>query len=193
MPSNDRITRARGVLIGCEIGAVAGIAWSLWGASGLAARSVAWTVVVAGLGVVIGALMLIFMAMGLHRVPAMAPAGQEEAAASMFSSPRYRITVMVEVTVIVAGVLVLGAINQARYIPPFIAIIVGVHFLGFLASWRGFALLSGALVVASVAGVIVGFAGGQPGDIAATVGIIAAVSLFCSAARAFTPSARAIR
>lgn len=63
--------------------------------------------------------------------------------------------------------------------------VVGVHFLGFARAWKGFYLLSVALVIAGVIGTVVGLAGGRSGDVAATVGILAAISLFCSAARVF--------
>jgi low temperature requirement protein LtrA len=170
----------RGVLAGSAIGAVAGIAWSLWAASGLSHLSAITAVIVGAAGVAVG--LLILVPTGLARRAA--PAAQRSP--SMFSSRRYLLVVFGELAAIIVGTVVLNSTGYSPYIPPWVAFVVGVHFLGFgRFFWRGFYLLGGALIAAGVIGVIVGVVGGGPSWIVVTTGILAAVSLFTSGTRVF--------
>lgn len=98
------------------------------------------------------------------------------------------LSLAVEALAIIAGVTLLAALGLPGYIPALIAAVVGVHFLGFVPWWHGFAWLGLALIAAGILGGILGVAGLADDAIAAAVGICCAAALFYSAARAFSPS-----
>ena len=107
----------------------------------------------------------------------------------MFSSRPYRLVVVGEVVAIVVGAIVLGRTGEHQYIPAWVAVVVGVHFLGFgRFFWAGFYVLGGALLAAGVIGSIVGLSSHSSGSVAATTGIIAAVTLFAASARVLRPA-----
>lgn len=107
----------------------------------------------------------------------------------MFSSRAYRLIVVGQVIAIVAGAIVLSRTGHAPYLPGWVAVVVGVHFLGFgWFFWAGYYLLGGALIAAGVVGAIVGLAGYSSGSVAATTGLIAALSLFAAAGRVLRPA-----
>lgn len=173
----------RGVLIGATIGAVAGIAWSLWAASGLAHLSAVAGVIVGVLGVVVGLLILVPTARARRSTPV------RPRASSMFSSGRYWLVVVAEFAAIIVGTVLLSGTGYSAYTPVWVVFVVGVHFLGFgRFFWKGFYLLGGALIAAGGIGAIVGVAGGSSSWIVATTGILAAVSLFTSGTRVFRPA-----
>lgn len=172
-----------GVLVGTAIGAVAGIAWALWAVLGLSHLSAIAAAIVGTAGVVVGLLILVPTVRARRAAPA------AERSPAMFSSRRYLLLVLGELAVIIAGTVMLGSTGYSPYIPAWVAIVVGVHFLGFgRFFWRGFYLLGGAIVTAGVVGAIVGAAGGSASWIVATTGILAAVSLFTSGTRVFRPA-----
>ena len=92
----------RGVLIGATIGAVAGIAWSLWAASGLAHVSVIAGLIVGVVGVVVGLLVLVPTARGRRSTPA------RQRSSPMLSSGRYWLVVVAEFAAIIAGTVLLS-------------------------------------------------------------------------------------
>jgi len=170
----------RGVLVGATISGVFGVAWSLWAASGL---SGVVAIVVAVVGIVLGLLIII------PTVRARRSASAADGSRSMFSSRPYRLIVAGEVIAIVVGAIVLGRTGHTQYIPGWVAVAVGAHFLGFgRLFWGGYYVLGGALIAAGVVGAIVGLSGHSSGSVAATTGIIAAVSLFAAGARVLRPA-----
>lgn len=157
-----------------------GIAWTLWGASGLAGGA---AVAVRVGGIMIGALILVGSvllqrrARGVTRGRA-APGGRS---GSMFSSRGYRLVVALEVIALVAGGALLGTIGHSEYTIAWFAAVVGVHFFVFgRLFWAGFYWLGSALLAAGVAGAIVGLAGAGSDAIRAVAGLIAAASLFAA-------------
>lgn len=165
----------RSVLVGATISAILGIAWSIWAASGLPKIP---KIVVAAIGVVLGLVILIPI------IQARRSATATPNPPSIFSSWSYRILVILKVAAVVVGSIVLSRTGHTQYISPLVAFVVGVHFLGFgQFFWRGYYVLSVAVIAAAVAGTIVGLTGQSSGAITATTGIIAAISLFAAAAR----------
>ena len=172
----------RGVLTACIIAAAFGIAWALWGASGLPA-AVQGAVRAAGIA---AGVIIIARAVRLRRT---APAP----AISMFRSRQYRLVVAAEVVAIVAGLAGLAVAGASEYIAAWVAIVVGVHFLAFGRLISAFYYPLGALVtIGGIAGIAVGVAGGSAGAVEATAGLTAAASLLsASAVRVFRVPGRA--
>lgn len=169
-----------GDLTGAMIAGGFGIAWALWGASGLSSGSAA---VVRVAAIVIGVLVLVGSALlrrAVRRAGRVRRAAEEVGGSgSFFASRGYRLGVAVEVIALVAGAAVLGATGHSEYTIAWFAGIVGAHFLVFgRLFWTGFYWLGAALLAAGIAGALVGFAGGGPGAIRAVSGLISAASLF---------------
>jgi hypothetical protein len=164
-------SNARGALVGAMISGGFGVAWILWGASGLSGAA---STVVRIAGIAVGVVIMLWCAY-LWRS---APAG-ESGSGAMFSSGAYRLIVALEVLALICGNLLLGVIGQSEYIIAWVATVVGVHFLAFGRQfWVGFSWLGATLIVAGIAGTMVGLLGGSAGAIKATAGLIAAASLF---------------
>ena len=172
----------RGVLTGCIIAAAFGIAWAVWGASGLPAAAQG-AVVAAG---IVAGVTIIGRAVRLRRT---APAP----AASMFRSRQYRLVVAAEAAAIAAGLAGLAIAGAGEYTAAWVAIAAGVHFLAFGRFISAFYYPLGALVTAGgIAGIAAGAAGGSAGAVAATAGLTAAACLLSgSAARVFHVPGRA--
>lgn len=159
-----------------------GIAWTLWGASGLAGGP---AVAVRGGGIVIGALILAGSVLLQRRARRATRVGRRAGtggrSGSMFSSRGYRLVVALEVIALVAGGALLGATGHSEYTIAWFAGVVGVHFLAFgRLFWTGFSWLGVALLAAGAAGAIVGLAGGGSDAIRAVSGLMAAASLLAA-------------
>lgn len=169
-------TRAlgRGALIATIIEGGFGIGWIEWGTANL--TSTAW-IAVRVVGAVIG-LVIIARAVRLRR------AGTGSAQPSMFASRGYRLVVAAEVVALVAGSIALIATDHAEFQIAWVAFVVGVHFVGFgkLFAARYYAL-GGALIVAALAGLVLGLAGGGIGLTQAVTGFVAGLSMFVAAAQ----------
>jgi hypothetical protein len=166
----------RGVLTGAIIAAAFGIAWALWGASGLPAAAQG---AVRAVGIVAGVI-IIGRAVRLRRT---APAP----ATSIFQSRQYRLVVAAEAATIAAGLAGLAVAGSSEYIAAWVAIVVGLHFLAFGRFISAFYYPLGAIVTAGgFAAIAVGAAGGSAGAVEATAGLTAAASLLtASAVRVF--------
>ncbi|HLH99605.1 MAG TPA: hypothetical protein VKV06_02395 [Acidimicrobiales bacterium] len=169
-----------GALTGAMIAGGFGIAWGLWGASGLS-NAVAAPIRVAA--IVIGVLIVLCGALLQGRARRAAEVGRGAAAAgtsgSLFSSARYRRVVAVEAIALVAGGAGLGVTGHSEYTVAWFAGVVGVHFVAFgRLFWAGFYWLGVALLAGGIAGALVGFAGGDSGAIRAVSGLTASASLF---------------
>jgi hypothetical protein len=166
------------------IAAVFGAMWTLWGASGLG-EPVA--LVVRIIGVVIGAALIVGSIRAVRRIPATAGSG------SMFTDTRYRIAVVAEVVAIAAGGLLLNATGNPQYVCPWVALVVGIHFVAFgRIFWAGFTLLGAVLIGAAALGAVLGLVTGDRGIVIATTALVSAAALFASGGRTLvsTPEAR---
>lgn len=169
-------------LTGAMVAGGFGIAWTLWGASGVAGAP---AVAVRVGGIVIGALIFVSGVLLQRRARRGTRVGRRPApggrSGSMFSSRGYRLVVALEVIALVAGGLLLGTTGHSEYTIAWFAAVVGVHFLAFgRLFWAGFYWLGAALVAAGAAGAIVGLAGAGSDAVRAVSGLIAAASLFAS-------------
>ncbi len=100
----------------------------------------------------------------------------------MFAARGYRLVVAAEVIALVAGSIVLIATNRTEYQIVWIAFVVGVHFVAFGRQFAArYYLLGGALIVAAIAGLVVGLAGGGVAVTAAVTGLAAGVCMFVAA------------
>jgi len=161
-----------------------GIAWALWGASGLTggpAAAVRAGAIVIGVLIVLGSALLQRLARGADR--AARGADPRARSGSLFSSPAYRRVLALEVTALVGGRVLLGSTGNGEYTIAWFAGVVGIHFVVFgRLFWVGFYWLGGALLAAGLAGAVLGLAGGGSGTIRAVSGLIAAASLFAAGA-----------
>jgi hypothetical protein len=98
-----------------------------------------------------------------------------------------------EVVAIAAGGILLNATGNPQYVCPWVALVVGVHFVAFgRIFWTGFALLGGVLIGAAVLGAVLGLVTGDRGIVIATTALVSAAALFASGGRSLvsTPEAR---
>lgn len=157
-----------GALTGAMIAGGLGIAWALWGASGLAAAVRIGAIVIGGLILLDSAVLQRASRRARRAERDAAPGG---ASGSMFSSPAYRRVVAVEVIALVSGGALLGSTGHSEYTIAWFAAVVGVHFVVFgLLFWAGFYWLGAAMVAAGIAGAVAGFAGAGSGAIRAVSG-----------------------
>jgi hypothetical protein len=162
----------RNALVGAIIEGGFGIGWIEWGTAGLSAK--AW-IAVRVVGAVIG-LAIIARAVRLRR----AQPGNGEP--SMFASPGYRLVVAAEMGALVVGSVVLVVSNQVEFQIAWVAFVVGVHFLVFGRLFvTRFYYLGGALVVAAIAGLVIGLAGGGIALTQAVTGFASGVCMFAAA------------
>lgn len=164
-----RLTYAN--LVGATIAALAGAAWTLWGASGLrGAASV--TVRVVGLVLAVTILVVVL------RQRRSATGTQS----SMFRTRSYRVTVAVEVLAIAVGAGLLSSYGRTGYIITWTAAVVGLHFLNFARLFTArFYYPGAALIAAAVIGATIGVAGGSKDQLTAATGLIAAASMLLAA------------
>ena len=154
-----------------------GIGWIEWGIANQSAT--AW-IAARVLGAVIG-LVIIARAIRLRRAPSANPGPAEP---SMFAALGYRLVVAAEVLALVAGSIVLLLANRAEFQIVWVAFVVGVHFVifGRLFAARFYSLGLG-LLVAALAGLLVGIGGAGTGPTQALTGLIAGACMFAMAAR----------
>ncbi|HEV7470483.1 MAG TPA: hypothetical protein VGO23_11960 [Pseudonocardia sp.] len=165
----------RGALVGAAIAGVFGALWALWGASGLAAPA---STIVRVAGILLGLAVVVEALRGVRTAPRSGGDG------SMFRTPRYRLIVLGEVIALVVGGVVLGRVGLPQYVCPWVALVVGAHFLAFgRAFWRGFYLIGLAFVGAALVGTVVGLVGGAPGAVIATTALISSASLLVAGGR----------
>lgn len=176
---------ARGALVGVVITAIFGILWTLWGASGLGDPI---ALVVRLVGVVIGAALVAGSIRAVRKLTGGPGPG------SMLTDRRYRLIVVGEVVAIIIGGLLLSATGNAQYGCPWVAFVVGVHFLLFgRIFWPGFRVIGFAIVAAAVLGTVLGLVTADRGVIVATTALISAGTLFVAGGYTLvgTPEARA--
>lgn len=160
---------SRPVLVGSAISGFFGGLWALWGSSGLGqpGRAILAVVgVVLGLAVVVGAVLLARRARG--------GAG----GGALFAAPSFRIIVGLELLAILVGNTLLSRFGLADYIIAWTALVVGVHFLAFGRVFdTTFTVIGGAMVVAALAGVVVGAVGAGGDAVLVVTGVLSAVVL----------------
>jgi hypothetical protein len=161
----------RDPLVAALVAAVFGVLWSQWAAMGLAGIAEA---AVRVLGLVIGGALVGTAVVRLRRL------GDARSARSMFRSRRYVGVVAAEFVAIGAGIWLLG--TGSAHIVPWIALVVGVHFVVFaVAISRQFWAAAVGLLAAAGAAEVVLAAGGSVGLVDLVGGATAAAALFLSA------------
>jgi hypothetical protein len=165
-----------GALIASIISAAFGVGWIQWGAENLSGTA---PIVIRVVGGVIG-LVIIVRCIRL-RLTSRGESGPGQR--SMFASRGYRLVVAGEVIALVAGGLVLSATHQTEYQICWIALVVGVHFLGFgkLFATRYY-YIGAALIIAAVAGTILGLAGDGVAAVQAVTGFVSGLVLLVAPA-----------
>jgi hypothetical protein len=172
------------------VAAVAGVAWTLWGASGLAGSG---ATVVRAVGIVVGSAMVGEIARTRadalqDEPPAVASGGSR----SMFGSRSYLVVAILEVAAIVIGNKLLAATGHNDYTIAWVATVLGLHFLALgRLFFAGFYWLGLALIMAGLIGAAVGGAGGGADGIKAASGLSAAASLFGAGAWTLVAQSRA--
>jgi hypothetical protein len=166
----------KNALIGSIISAGFGIGWVEWGTLNLGGKA---STAIRIVGVVIGVVLIVRSIRFRRKQRATQRANPGPAEPSMFASRGYRLVVAAEVIALVAGYLLLGALGAGTYQIVWFALIVGVHFIGFgrLFAFR-FYFVGAALIVAALAGLIAGIAGGGIALVQAVTGFAAGLTLF---------------
>ncbi|MFG3054825.1 hypothetical protein ACGFZP_28270 [Kitasatospora sp. NPDC048239] len=120
----------------------------------------------------IASFLRLFMALRRSRTPqAAAPA---DGPAPRTFGRGYRLVVAVEVTVGLAGILVINNLLHApRATAPWITLVVGLHFFGLAVVWRmaSLRLLAAAMSACGAAGLVLAACGSPVAPIAAVAGI----------------------
>jgi hypothetical protein len=164
-------SRDRSALVGTMISGGFGLAWALWGASGLGGPG---AVAVRVTGIVLGSAIIGGAARRL-RSTSDVPDGRR---GSMFRSHAYGVIVGLEVVALFGGGAVLGATGHSAYVAAWFAAVVGAHFVAFGRLFAPFFGALGLLLVAGgVAGAAVGLGGGGRHAITAVASLVAAVAL----------------
>lgn len=143
---------------------VAGALWLTWGSQELPGVWRTPVAMIAYLGLLLG---LTAGALAWRR------RSTGSAMADAEGRARYGKAVLVEAVAIVAGVAVVVATGQAAYLPAWILLVVGVHFVPLARLFRLLELevCGGLLVPVAGAAVVAGATGaGQPGAIAGGIG-----------------------
>lgn len=165
-----RRRREHGALVGALVFGVAGAAWSLWGSSGLPSPL---SVVVAVVGVLAGAAVVVTAVVGLRHA--------EREATPMTASRTYRLTTLAEFAAIVAGAVVLALLGLQALFIAWTALVVGAHFLVFGRVFDPrFHLVGALLVAAAVLGAAVGLVSGSPAATTAVSGLLSAAVLLAA-------------
>lgn len=166
----------KNALIGSIISAGFGIGWIEWGTLNLGGNA---STAIRIVGVVIGVVLIVRSIRFRRRQRAEQRTNPGPAERSMFASRGYRLVVAAEVVALIGGYLILGAVHQEAYQITWFALVVGVHFIGFgrLFAFR-FYFVGAALVVAALAGTIVGLAGGSIVLVQAITGFASGLTLF---------------
>jgi hypothetical protein len=166
----------KNALIGSIISAGFGIGWVEWGTLNLGGKA---STAIRIVGVVIGVVLIVRSIRFRRKQRAAQRANPGPAEPSMFASRGYRLVVAAEVVALVAGYLLLGALGAGTYQIVWFALVVGVHFVGFgrLFAFR-FYFVGAALIVAAIAGLIAGIAGGGVAIVQAVTGFAAGLTLF---------------
>ena len=162
----------KNALIGSIISAGFGIGWIEWGTLGFGGTA---SILIRIIGVVIG-VVLIVRGIRLRRKQRANPGPAEP---SMFALPGYRLVVGVEAIALVVGFPILATVHQSTYQIVWFALIVGAHFIVFGKLFVArFYPVGAALVVAALAGVIVGSAGDGSAVVLAVTGFASGLTLF---------------
>lgn len=104
---------------------------------------------------------------------------------------RYWLIVAAEVVALVVGlILINGVLQVGRFGVAWVAVVVGVHFLGLATIWwpRGFTVLGAVIALLGVAGFVVGALGGSAAAIGVVAGIASGAALFVMVATALARS-----
>lgn len=165
-----------GALTGAIISAAFGIGWVQWAAGNVSGTG---SIVIRVVGGVIG-LVIIIRCIRL-RLTSRAESGPAQQ--SMFASRGYRLVVAAEAVALIGGGLALTALHQTEYQICWVSLVVGVHFLGFGKLFAArYYTIGGALILAALAGTIIGLAGGGVALVQVVTGFISALVLLAAPA-----------
>lgn len=116
-----------GALVGAMLAGVFGLAWAVWGAAGVAGSA---AVIARVAGIAIGLLIFgcgFWSWRSILRSQRAAGSARDGGSASMFSSPRYRLVVGLEVIALFGGGALLSATGHSEYTIAWYAAVVGIQ------------------------------------------------------------------
>lgn len=175
--SGDEPSRARRALTGAMVATCFGFAF--FEANSTALHGV-WEVLAKVAGAVLA------VPLGVRIVAARRAAGiRFGRAASGAFGRRYRMVVLVEVVLLVAGLLTINLVSRHGALAlPWVTFVVGVHFFGLGALWRARSLhlLAAVLAVLGVAGLVLAAVGASGVWIAVVSGFLPGLALLAAAA-----------
>lgn len=179
---------ATGPFVGSMIALVFGLVFVVVNSSGL---PTAWSL---GTRLVAVLAAIVLAAGSVRRLRRSAePKGPASSGAPMAFGRRYWLIVAGEVVALVGGLVVInGVLAAGRFGVAWVAVVVGVHFLGLATVWwpKGFTVLGVVIILLGVAGFGVGALGGSATAIGAVSGIASGAALFAMVAVALVLTER---
>jgi len=148
-----------------------------------------WTTGVRIGGVVVAVALLVGLVLAARRAAA-APATDHKG----FVDQRYWRIVGLEGIALFGGLVVINAVlGQPKVAVAWIAVVVGVHFVGLARLWGMdlYLVLGAVMAVLGLAGFVLAAAGASAGTIGLVSGVLSGVALFASVAVALTGRATA--
>lgn len=173
----------RGPFVGSAIAVVFGLVFIVVNSSEL---PTAWSLGLRLVAVLVAAVLVIGSVRRLRHA-----AGREGLQIPMAFGRRYWFIVAAEVAALVVGlILINGVLQVGRFAVAWVAVVVGVHFLGLATIWwpRGFAMLGAVIALLGVAGFVVGALGGSAAAIGVTAGVSSGAALFVMVAASLARS-----
>lgn len=185
-PMTTTGTRPIGLVIGSLIATTFGLVFVLVNSGGLPGN---WPTVVRIAGGVVGVVLLL----GILRASRL-PGGRPDLDHGGFSDRRYWTIVGIEGLALMGGLFVLNAVfERPEFAVAWIAIVVGVHFIGLARVWHVnmYLWLGGVQTVLGVIGFVIGIGGGSAGTIGVVAGVGSGVALFATVATSLVLAERA--
>jgi hypothetical protein len=178
-------TRRAGVVIGSLVGTVFGLVFVEVNSGGLPGN---WPTVVRIAGAVVGVVLLL----GILRASRL-PGGRPDRDHGGFSDRRYWTIVGIEGFALMGGLFVLNAVfERPEFAVAWIAVVVGVHFVGLAKLWHMdlYLVLGGVMTALGVIGFVIGATGGSAGTVGVVSGVGSGVALFATVAAGLVLSER---
>jgi hypothetical protein len=173
------------VVIGSLVGTVFGLVFVEVNSGGLPGD---WPLIVR----IAGAVVALGLLAGIVRTARRAPgAGDQDHRG--FADRRYWTIVGIEGIALMGGLFVLNAVfGRPEFAVAWIAVVVGVHFVGLAKLWHMdlYLVLGGVMTALGVLGFVIGATGGSAGTVGVVSGVGSGVALFATVAAGLVLSER---
>ncbi len=140
-----------------------------------------------------GAVAAVGLVVAILRAARLAPA-RRDGDHRGFADRRYWTIVGIEGIALMGGLFVLNAVfERPAFAVAWIAVVVGVHFIGLARLWHVdlYLVLGGVMTALGVIGFVIGAAGGSAGTVGVVAGVGSGVALFTTVATSLMLAGRA--